>query len=170
MKTATFSSMVSSYADHLRAHAMKFTRDLDDADDLVQDTLIKALRFKESFEKGSNFKGWLFVIMRNTYINDYRKKARKNSVITTEEEISSMHLYKSATTNVAENRFAMQDIQNALNNLPEAYRLPFVRYVEGYKYHEIADELEIPLGTVKTHIHQARMELKKRLKQYRTAV
>jgi len=167
MKTATFTSMVSSHAAHLHAHAMNFTRDLNDADDLMQDTMIKALRFKDSFEKGSNFKGWIFVIMRNTYINDYRKKTRKNSVITTEEEISSTHLYRSSSGNAAENKFAMQDIQNALNSLQETYRLPFVRYVEGYKYHEIADELNIPLGTVKTHIHQARIELKKRLKNYR---
>ena len=167
MKTATFSSMVTAHANQLHAHALNFTRDSEDANDLVQDTLIKALRFKEGFQEGSNFKGWLFVIMRNTFINDYRKTARKNSVITTEEEISSAHLTGSASKNAAEHKFAMQDIQNALNALPEAYRIPFVRYVEGYKYHEIADELEIPLGTVKTHIHQARQELKKKLKIYR---
>ncbi len=167
MKTATFSNMVTAHTDQLYAHAMKFTRDTEDANDLVQDTLIKALRFKEGFEKGSNFKGWLFVIMRNTFINDYRKKAKKNSIITIEEELSSAQLAGNASHNGAEHKFAMQDINNALHRLPEAHRLPFVRYVEGYKYHEIADELGIPLGTVKTHIHQARLELKKMLKIYR---
>lgn len=167
MKNATFSSMITSRANQLHAHALNFTRDIEDANDLVQETLIKALRFKDGFEQGSNFKGWLFVIMRNTFINDYRKKAKKNSVITTEEELTSSHLAGNAPLNGAEHRFAMQDIQNALNSLPETYRLPFVRFVEGYRYHEIADELGIPLGTVKTHIHQARLELKKKLKIYR---
>jgi len=167
METATFSSMVTAHANQLHAHALNFTRDAEDANDLVQDTLIKALRFKEGFQEGSNFKGWLFVIMRNTFINDYRKNARKNAIITTEEEISSVHLSGSAADNGAEHKFAMQDIHNALNGLAEAYRMPFVRYVEGYKYHEIAEELEIPLGTVKTHIHQARIALKKKLKLYR---
>jgi len=167
MKTATFSNLVTAHTNQLRAHALNFTRDTEDANDLVQDTLIKALRFKDGFQEGSNFKGWLFVIMRNTFINDYRKNVRKTSVITTEEEIGSAHLAGSAAKNGAEHRFAMQDIQNALNALPETYRMPFVRYVEGYKYHEIAEELEIPLGTVKTHTHQARLELKKQLKLYR---
>jgi RNA polymerase sigma-70 factor (ECF subfamily) len=168
MNKTEFSSIVNSNASSLRSHALQFTKDLDDANDLVQDTLMKAIRFFHKFEEGSNLKGWLFVIMRNTFINDYRKTAKKNALITTEEEITYANLSHSATRNVAENKFMMNDIQGALDRLPKAYRDPFVRYFEGYKYHEIAEELRLPIGTVKTHIHQARIELKKNLKNYKT--
>ncbi len=162
-----FVQNVNLYSAELRLHALKFTKDLDDANDLLQDTLVKATRFAEKFDEGTNIKGWLFVIMRNTFINTYRKTQRYRDHIVQVEEISSANLCQSATANRAESKFAMEDIKNALNKLPEAYSLPFIRYFEGYKYHEIADELGIPVGTVKTHIHQARLQLKKNLKQYK---
>ncbi|KLT64352.1 sigma-70 family RNA polymerase sigma factor [Pedobacter sp. BMA] len=167
MKTQEFSALIYNNTDALHRHAMRFTADSDDANDLIQDTLIKALRFSHQFEKGSDLKAWLFVIMKNTFINDYRKKTKRASIITSEDNISSSHLMQSATRNAGEHQFLMRDIQLALSKLPEAYRIPFIRYFEGFKYEEIATELNIPLGTVKTHIHQARHLLKKQLKNYK---
>ncbi|RZL39800.1 MAG: RNA polymerase sigma factor, partial [Pedobacter sp.] len=91
----------------------------------------------------------------------------KKEVITVEEDLTSAHLVKSATRNGGEQTFAMQDIGKAMNSLKDEYRIPFQRYFEGYKYEEIAVEMNIPIGTVKTHIHQARLGLKKYLKIYR---
>lgn len=166
MTTFEFNHLVNAHSVSLKSHALKFTNDVEDANDLVQDTLVKAIRFYENFQEGTNIKGWLFVIMRNTFINNYRKLAKTRTLITQSDEISSVNLAHSATKNNAEGKFIVGDINKALASLPEAYHTPFIRYFEGYKYHEIADMLQIPLGTVKTRIFVARDMLKKYLKTY----
>ncbi|KQN35045.1 sigma-70 family RNA polymerase sigma factor [Pedobacter sp. MC2016-05] len=167
MDQIEFSHNADRHATSLYSHAIRFTKDEDEAKDLVQDTLMKGIRFCHNFDEGTNIKGWLYVIMRNTFINNYRKDQKRNELITTEEDISSAHLLKSASKNASEGKFIMGDIQKALASIPQNYSIPFQRYFEGYKYHEIAEELGIPIGTVKTHIHQARIELKKYLKNYK---
>lgn len=161
-----FSISVKTHAKSLISHALKFTRDLDDANDLVQDTLVKATRFAYRCDYETNTKVWLFVIMRNTFINNYHKGVRHRSRVVREDEVSANQMTYGAATNGAETSFAMEDIKKALNSLPDIYSVPFIRYFEGYKYQEIADELNLPLGTVKTYIHHARLRLKKLLKQY----
>jgi len=167
MKDNQFNLMIKSHRTMLDNFAMKFTGDLDDAQDLIQDTMVKALRFFETFDEGTNLRGWLYTIMRNTFINDYKKTTRKQSIITQEEDITYAHLLSSAAINKAESTFALRDINLALDKLPESLSVPFIRYVEGYKYHEIADKLGIPLGTVKTHIREARKRLCRQLSMYR---
>lgn len=167
MKAKEFAVEAAKLETKRFRYAMTFTRDEDDAKDLVQETMLKGIRFCESFDPSTNLKAWLFVIMRNTFINGYRKAQVKNELITTEEEITYSHLAKSAASNGALSSFALYDIEKAMASLSDTYRLPFQRYFEGYKYEEIADELGIPMGTVKTRIHQAREQLKKYLKQYR---
>lgn len=138
MNNCEFTALVNSQTDTLKAHAMRFTHDLEDANDLIQDTLIKALRFASSFEPGSNLSGWLYVIMKNTFINNYKKSANRSSLISIEEELTSDQLKHSAAKNDAEGKFLMEEILSALGTLPEVYRIPFIRYFEGFKYHEIA--------------------------------
>ncbi|MCX2575170.1 RNA polymerase sigma factor [Pedobacter sandarakinus] len=166
MTQLEFNNMVNSHSLSLRMHALNFTKDIEDANDLVQDTMLKAIRFYQNFEEGTNFKGWLFVIMKNTFINNYRKTAKTKTLITQDDEISSANLMYSSDTNSSVGKMIVDDIQKALSHLPEVYSVPFVKYFEGFKYHEIADELQIPLGTVKTRIHVAREMLKKYLKTY----
>lgn len=166
MRENEFGMMVEGYIPSLTRNALKFTKDAEDANDLVQDTLVKAIRFYKNFEPETNLKGWLFVIMKNTFLNNCRSEARKRQFITPAEEISSANLLYSANQNKATGSLIVADVNVALNKLPEFYRIPFVRYVEGYKYQEIADELNIPLGTVKTRIHEARILLKRQLKIY----
>lgn len=161
-----FNNMVNSHSLSLKMHALNFTKDIEDANDLVQDTMLKAIRFYQNFQEGTNFKGWLFVIMKNTFINNYRKSAKAKTLITQDDEISSANLMYSAERNASVGKMIVDDIQKALNHLPEVYGTPFIKYFEGFKYHEIADELQIPLGTVKTRIHVAREMLKKYLKTY----
>jgi len=166
MKNITFNDAVCTHRSCLESFAMKFTQDVEDANDLVQDTLIKAIRYHYLYKTGTNMRGWLYTIMKNTFINDYRKGSRKNAVIQNTEDFTPQHLSRSATDNLGENKFIMKDIQTALGKLQPEYSVPFLRYFEGYKYHEIAEELNIPIGTVKTRIHMARKELKKYLKIY----
>ena len=163
----SFNALLQEHTPVLKNFAFKFTHDSAVADDLYQDTMVKAIKYFEQFKEGTNIRGWLFTIMRNTFINDYRRDVRKNALISQEEEISSAHLMQSATVNAAEGKFAMADIQRTLAKLPKCYYDPFMQYFEGYKYHEIAEEMNIPIGTVKTRIHMARMILKKQLKAYK---
>ena len=139
---------------------------LRDALTSLQDTIIKAIRYHELYKPGTNLKGWLYTIMRNTFINDYRRGTKKNALIDTSEDLSSYQLHNSAERNQGENKFVMEDINNAMEQLPSDYAVPFLRYFEGYKYHEIAEELQIPIGTVKTRIFMARQSLKSQLKMY----
>ncbi len=166
MNNITFSNEICDHKSSLQNFAMKFTKNIEDADDLVQDTLLKAIRYAGMYQEGTNLRGWLFTIMRNTFINNFRKQAKKNALIETSEDLSSFQLRSSAEGNQGENKFMMEDIQRAMARLQPEHATPFVKYFEGYKYHEIAEELNIPIGTVKTRIHIARQVLKDNLKMY----
>ncbi|RZJ86897.1 MAG: sigma-70 family RNA polymerase sigma factor [Chryseobacterium sp.] len=168
MNQSEFTSKINHHFQHLLAHALKFTNNEDDAKDLVQETLIKGVRFCEKFDEGTNLRGWLYVIMKNTFINDFRKKVKKNDLITTDDEINSAQLSLSATKNASNTTFAMEDINRAMSSIRKEYSMPFKMYFEGYKYEEISEKLGIPVGTVKTHIHQARLGLKRYLAIYRS--
>lgn len=166
MENVTLNHQICDHRSCLESFAMKFTQDVEDANDLVQDTVIKAMRYHHLYKQGTNLRGWLYTIMRNTFINNYRKGCRKNALIETSEDLSSYQLQGSASTNQGENKFVLEDINKAMDRLQPEYSRPFLRYFEGYKYHEIAEELNIPIGTVKTRIHMARQGLKAQLKVY----
>ena len=166
MKIERFDLKVASYIKELKSVALHFTKDVDNADDLVQETLLKALRFNNKFEEGTNLKGWLFIIMRNCFISGYRKDIKISSLRRSTEEILSSELLINAGYNDGEGRFIMEDIKAAFSHLPKSLSFPFIRYIQGFKYREIARELDIPIGTVKNQIFQARKELKRRLLDY----
>nr|WP_199082276.1 sigma-70 family RNA polymerase sigma factor [Pedobacter sp. ASV19] len=166
MENTMLNDQICNQRSCLENFAMKFTNDMEDANDLVQDTLIKAIRYHHLYKQGTNLRAWLYTIMRNTFINDYRKDSRKKAVIQTSEDLSSYQLCNSASVNIGENKFVMEDIHKAMDQLQSEYSVPFLKYFEGFKYHEIAEELNIPLGTVKTRIHMARQFLKGQLKMY----
>ncbi len=162
-----FNTLVVQHTESLRGYALHFTRDDEDANDLVQDTMLKAVTYHGKFKEGTNLKGWLYTIMKNTFINHYRRFVKTNSFVSQSEEISSAHLAYSATTNAGENKFVMEDIKGAMAELSDEYYIPFSMYFEGYKYHEISEHLQIPIGTVKTRIHVARRTMKKALRAYK---
>ncbi|TDQ11448.1 RNA polymerase sigma factor [Pedobacter metabolipauper] len=166
MNNAEFNQRLSINQVALESFAFKFTKDYEDAHDLVQDTMLKAIRYSDRFREGTNFRGWLYTIMKNTFINSYRRTVKTRSILSIHEEIPVTQLKRSAVGNAGENKFVMEDISSAMNKLQPEYLTPFLKYFEGFKYHEIADMLQIPIGTVKTRIHVARGILKKNLKMY----
>ncbi|MEI2272016.1 sigma-70 family RNA polymerase sigma factor [Sphingobacterium sp. ML3W] len=164
-----FDTMVIEQSDSLKLYARNFTSDYEDANDLVQDTILKAVTYFKNFKEGTNLKGWLYTIMKNTFINNYRRIVKTNSFITKDEDISNSNLLISASSNHGESKFVMEDIHEALSNLSEEYYIPFSLYFEGFKYHEISEHLNIPIGTVKTRIHVARKLMKRSLSAYKVA-
>lgn len=166
MNRIDFDAQVTSQFRSLNSYAFHFTRDVDNSSDLVQDTMLKAFSYYNKFREGTNLRAWLYTILKNTFINHYRKNVKTNALIYKPDTISSSDLFKSAVKNEAEGKFVMDDIQRTLTKLSSEYYLPFSMYHEGYKYHEIADLFQIPIGTVKTRIHVARQLLKKKLKPY----
>ena len=162
-----FNTLVVQHTESLRGYALHFTRDNEDANDLVQDTMLKAVSYQRRFKEGTNLKGWLYTIMKNTFINNYRRFVKTSGLVSQSDEISNAHLLHSAATNAGERKFIMEDIKGAMADLSDEYYVPFSMYYEGYKYHEISDHLQIPIGTVKTRIHVARRTMKKALKAYK---
>lgn len=166
MKTTTFKTEVTEYYKPLKGYALKLTRDTDDADDLVQETMLKAFKNDEKFQEGTNMKGWLYTIMRNIFINNYRRMV--NSHVFTDDTDNQYYINSSSNVskNLGETQLALKDIHVAIDNLSENLKTPFMMSFNGYKYEEIAQTLAIPLGTVKIRIHNARLKLKSDLKVY----
>jgi RNA polymerase sigma factor (sigma-70 family) len=167
MKMTDFSLEVTHEAKPLKGFAMKLTQNVDDAEDLVQDTMLKALANKDKFAEGTNLKGWLYTIMKNIFINKYRR-AVKSKIFNDDTE--GQYYINSATSgtsrNEGEGAMMMKDIKKAIGGLSSKLRDPFMMSYTGYKYEEIASYLHLPLGTVKVRIHNARQELMKSLKMY----
>ncbi|MBP6385762.1 MAG: sigma-70 family RNA polymerase sigma factor [Pseudarcicella sp.] len=154
--------------------AFRLTNDEEDANDLVQDTFLKAFRFIKSFEKGTNAKAWLFRILKNSFINDFRKKTKEPSKVDYQEIESTYNSDEDAeTTGTTDLRAeSVQDmigdeIANALNQLQVDFRTVIILCdIEGFTYEEMAKILDIPIGTVRSRLHRARMLLKEKLKDY----
>jgi len=160
-----FTTEVLSAQKYLKPFALKLTNDAVDAEDLIQETMYKAFSNANKFAHGTNLKAWLFTIMKNIFINDYRKKVKQNTVVDTTDNLYYINS-SSVIGNTGERNFIMRDIQQALLTLPSEFRVPFMMYFNGYKYNEISEKLNLPLGTVKSRIFFARKDLKKLLKQY----
>jgi RNA polymerase sigma factor (sigma-70 family) len=170
MTKIEFNALILLQENILRYRALNLTRESNDANDLLQDTMLKAVNSFHQFKEGSNLKAWLYTIMRNSFINNYHRVVHMRTLVTTSDEISSTNLLYSSTENQGEAKFAMDDIKRAMNKLPSNYSVPFIMYFEGFKYYEIADYLTIPIGTVKTRIHSARILLKQSLRAYDNAL
>ena len=158
MSVLNFKNEVKTATIVLKPHAMKLTRDINDAEDLIQETIVRALINKDKFQEGTNIRAWLFTIMKNIFINDYRKKSKRNTVIDTTENLYYLNT-ASTISNAGERTFVMNDIRNALLKISNELRVPFMMHYKGYKYYEIAEQLNLPLGTVKSRIFFARKEL-----------
>ncbi|OHX67974.1 sigma-70 family RNA polymerase sigma factor [Flammeovirga pacifica] len=150
----------------LEPFAFKLTKDNANAKDLIQETMLKAFSNKDKFMAGTNMKAWVFTIMRNTFLTNYQKSARQKTFIDTSDNLHFINSTSTKQENNAFSQFAMEDIQEAIQNLDDTYSEPFMMYFRGFKYHEISDRLSIPIGTVKNRIFLARKELKQSLAPY----
>ncbi|MCP9746127.1 RNA polymerase sigma factor [Lacihabitans sp. CS3-21] len=166
MTAIEFNYALQTNTKTLKPFAMRLTKNYDDANDLVQDTLVKAFLNKDKYADGTNLKAWLFTIMKNTFITNYQRMMRKNTIIDTSDNLHYINSSDSIVQNDAYGNFANEDISKALEKLDDTYKEPFMMYFNGFKYHEIAEKVAIPIGTVKNRIHLARKELKDRLKIY----
>lgn len=166
MANTDFDEMLLNNADYLKPFAFTLTRDNETAKDLMQETLFRALANKEKYNVGTNIKAWMYTIMRNIFINDYRKKSRQNTMFDSTPNDFLLNHNQTAVANAAEVSLKLKDIQAAIHELPEIFKHPFVLYFEGYKYNEIATLLNEPLGTIKSRIHFARKLLKEQMSRY----
>ncbi|MBC7848836.1 MAG: RNA polymerase sigma factor [Chitinophagaceae bacterium] len=166
MSTIEFNQLLVNNAEFLKPFAITLTRDSEDAKDLFQETLFRAISNKDKYNVGTNIKAWLYTIMRNIFINNYRRKAKQNTIFdSTPNEFLLNSSPSVIIANSAESKLRHKDLQLAVHNLPEIFRNPFLLYFDGYKYHEIADMLKEPLGTIKSRIHFARKLLKEQVER-----
>ena len=161
------------HMDAVYNFALRMTGDEDDADDLVQETYMKAFRFFDKFEKGTNCKAWLFRILKNSFINDYRKQTKEPNKVDYDDvqnfyeniksnEVESKHYELDAFSNLLDD-----DISKAITELPEDFRTVIIlNDIEGFTYEEIADFVDIPVGTVRSRLHRARKMLYVQLFDY----
>jgi len=165
-KEKEFSDLLVDNAGFLKPFAVNLTKNNETANDLYQETLYKALANKEKYHTGTNIKAWLFTIMRNIFINDYRRNAKRRTVFDSTPEDYLINLRQVSVTNSAESTLRQKEIEAAIEGLPETFKVPFRLYFEGYKYQEISDYLQEPLGTIKSRIHFARKLLKEQISRY----
>ena len=166
MSGIEFNQLLLQNADFLKPFAVNLTRDTEAANDLYQETLYKALANREKYNVGTNIKAWLFTIMRNIFINDYRRKAKQKTIFDNSPNEFLINQKQATVSNVAESDMRIKEINKAIQALPEIFKTPFLLYFDGYKYNEIADVLHEPLGTIKSRIHFARKLLKEQISRY----
>ena len=166
MSTIEFNNMLVNNAEFLKPFAITLTRDSEAAKDLFQETLFRALANKEKYNVGTNIKAWLYTIMRNIFINNYRRKSKQNTIFDNTPNEFLLNQSQSVAANTAESTLRLKDIQAAVHNLPDIFRNPFLLYFDGFKYHEISKMLNEPLGTITSRIHFARKLLKTQLSRY----
>lgn len=157
MSEVEFGAAIHNYEKPLFGFAMKLTKDDSDAKDLMQETYVKAYTNKDKFREGTNLNAWLFTIMKNSFITQYQKTKRRQTYVDQSEDL---HLLNTAMSyNDGARNLSLTELEKRIDALDEKHKYPFLMYIEGYKYQEIADELNIPLGTVKNRIHVARYEM-----------
>jgi len=165
MTAIEFNHQLLSLEDGLSRFALSLTSNKDDARDLLQDTLLKALVYKDHFVEDTNMRAWSYTIMRNTFINGYRLNARKNTVFDTSTELYILSQNRDTKHILPDSTYAAKDISRIINNLEDMFKVPFVLHTEGYKYKEISEKLNLNLGTVKSRIFFARKKLKNALEK-----
>ncbi len=165
MSSLEFNNRLNDMATLLQSFAYSLTKNTEDARDLYQETAFRALTNREKFRPGTNFKAWLFTIMKNIFINNYRKKVKANTIMDATDNQYYINSGKNAIGNKAESSIMMKELTKMIDKLDDSIRIPFLMHYQGYKYQEIADYLDLPLGTVKSRIFFARKDLKGQIKK-----
>ena len=168
MKTMIFSQRLVNLQGELFQNAYKLTSNYEDANDLVQETSLKVLDHENMFVQETNFKGWVCTIMRNLFINHYRRDIREQTFVDKTTDTYFINQSRdSAGFESTESNYDMKEIRRIVNSLPLEYKVPFSMFVSGFKYREIAEKLNLPLGTVKSRIFFTRQRLQGQLRDFR---
>ncbi|MDE5785059.1 MAG: RNA polymerase sigma factor [Duncaniella sp.] len=167
MATSEFQTKLMSLQSNMLNFALMLTSNRDNAYDLLQDTTLKALDNEDKYTENTNFKGWVFTIMRNIFINNYRRVARSATIIDQTEDLYHLNISQDSGFETPEGSYQAGEITAAINAMTDEYRIPFSMHVAGYKYNEIADKMNLPLGTIKSRIFFARKKLQERFADYR---
>lgn len=160
MSSTEFYTKFDQMSTLLNSFAYNLTKNVEDAKDLFQETAFRALTNRDKFRPGTNFKAWLFTIMKNIFINNYRKKVKANTIMDSTDNLYYINSGSVVISNKAESNIMMKELTHMIEELDDSTKIPFLMHYNGYKYQEIADHLELPLGTVKSRIFFARKELK----------
>lgn len=171
MNNITFKKDLLGVQDDLLRFAYKLTSDREEANDLLQETSLKALDNEEKYTPDTNFKGWIYTIMRNIFINNYRKVVRDQTFVDTTDNLYHLNLPRDAAFESTESAYDLKEMHRIVNALPREYKIPFSMHVSGFnvsgfKYREIAEKLGLPLGTVKSRIYFTRQKLQQDLKDF----
>ena len=166
MNTSQFQKKLLGMQANMMNFALMLTANREDAQDLLQETSLKVLDNREKYVDNRNFKGWVLTVMRNIFINNYHRVLRTQTVVEQDVDLYNLHVTNDSSFDTPDGTCQLQEITGAIDALNEELKAPFSMYVSGYRYHEIAEALHIPLGTVKSRIFFARQELKTKLKDF----
>ena len=166
MSATEFNEMLLNNSGSLKPFAFSLTHDQQIAKDLYQETLYRALANRDKYGSGTNIKAWLFTIMRNIFINDYRRRTKQKTIFDNSGNELLVNSGTAVVKNGGESALQLKEINQAIYRLPQIFKTPFLLYFEGYRYHEIAYSLNEPIGTVKSRIHFARKLLKNQLDRH----
>ena len=166
MNTYSFRKDLLAVQEELLRFAYKLTADREEANDLLQETSLKALDNEDKFEPDTNFKGWMYTIMRNIFINNYRKIVREQTFVDQTDNLYHLNMPQDSGFASSEGSYDLKEMHRIVNSLPRDYKVPFSMHVSGFKYREIAERLGLPLGTVKSRIFFTRQKLQEELKDF----
>jgi RNA polymerase sigma-70 factor (ECF subfamily) len=164
MSTIEFSTQFDRLRRTLYSFALNLTKDEESARDLVQETAFKAFKYRDRYQPQTNLRAWLMTIMRNAFINDYRKRKRRQTLNDNTSNDYLLDSGKETVSNQGESKVMMEEMFNVINTLEDWARIPFLLHFRGFKYEEIAEQLNVPLGTIKSRIFFARHKLQAQMK------
>jgi RNA polymerase sigma-70 factor (ECF subfamily) len=168
MTAVEFNYQLTNLSGNLERFAMSLTSNTEDAKDLLQETFAKAIAYREKFEDNTNLKAWTFTIMKNTFINNYRRNVKANTTFDHTDDLYYLNLSNQSAGDTPDSQYAVQEIQKSIDELSDEFRLPFLMHTQGYKYKEIADKLDLKIGTVKSRIFFTRKKLMEKLTDYQS--
>lgn len=166
MNTYSFRKDLLAVQEELLRFAYKLTTDREEANDLLQETSLKALDNEDKYVPDTNFKGWMYTIMRNIFINNYRKIVREQTFVDQTDNLYHLSMPQDSGLTSTEGAYDLKEMHRIVNSLPRDYKVPFSMHVSGFKYREIAERLDLPLGTVKSRIFFTRQKLQEELKDF----
>lgn len=167
MRNLDFENRLLGLQGNMLNFAYSLTLNREAAYDLLQETTLKVLNNEEKFVDNTNFKGWVLTIMKNIFINNYRRVVRDQTIVDHTDNLYYLNVPKESGFDTPEGSYTVSEINKCINSFTEDYRLPFSMHVAGFKYHEIAEKMNLPIGTVKSRIFFARQRLQEALKDYK---